>query len=160
MIKASEPSKAAVRKKPRQLSMNVGEGCGKPVDKPTPGIPAWILHERRGEAFRSACLQRCTKCQAPVLYGLDADICALSVKADPTPITPLGEAIALLDGRRTFTLTDIAGRIEITTRDHWAIGGESKHPVIPEHKCNSKLDAHMQPTARRTRYVVPDEPQY
>ncbi len=143
----------------RQLALE-GVAAPAPAPKPAPGIPAWILQERRGEAFRSACLQRCTKCRAPILYGLDADICALSVKTDPTPLTPLGEAIALLDGRRTFTLTEIAGRIEITTRDHWAIGGESPHPVIPEHKCNSRLDAHMQTTTRRVRYSVPAEPQY
>jgi hypothetical protein len=160
MIKPSKASQATVRKTPRQLSMDVGAGCGKPVDKPAPGIPAWVLQERRGEAFRSACLQRCTKCRAPILYGLDADICALSARADPTPLTPLGEAIALLDGRRTFNLTETAGRIEITARDFWAIGGESRHPVIPEHKCNSRLDAHMQPTTRRARYSAPDEPQF
>jgi len=146
-----------VTAKMRQLAL---DGTPVPAPKPAPGIPAWILRERRGEAFRSACLQRCTKCRAPILYGLDADLCALSVKADPTPLTPLGEAIALLGGRRTFHLTDIAGRIEITMRDQWAIGGESAHLVVPEHKCNSRLDAHMQPHIRRARYVVPDEPQY
>ena len=55
-------------------------------------------------ATRRARAATCRGCGAKVLDGLDADVCALVATVDPTPLTAIGEVLAVLDGRRTFTL--------------------------------------------------------
>jgi hypothetical protein len=100
--------------KARQLPLD-GIAPIPPKPKRPAGVPAWILTQRAGEAFRSASLTRCRDCKAPILYGLDADMCALSVRADPTPLTPLGEALALIDGRATYSLVTADGRRNSST---------------------------------------------
>lgn len=104
-------------------------------------VPEKILAQRGGSAFRNAAARPCRTCRRTVLYGLDADVCALSVRADPVPITALGETVALLAGRATYHLAAAAGRRQLHYRDAWAIEGERKSPVVAEHRCGQVLDA-------------------
>lgn len=53
---------------------------------------------------RRAHATSCAKCGAVVMVGLDHDSCAMTVYADPVPLTPIGEVEVLLAGRRTYDL--------------------------------------------------------
>ncbi|KAB2347319.1 hypothetical protein [Actinomadura rudentiformis] len=121
--------------------------------------PAWLLRQTGG-VFRTAILGRCPRCYAPILTGLDDDNAARTARADPTPITPLGEAVALLAGRATYDLLAPYGRRELWRRDQWHISGARKHPVLPEHRCGQPLDAHIETIQAGARYVSPAEPPF
>lgn len=100
-------------------------------------IPAWLQRTLAGRHHRAAALRLCTKCKAPVIVGLDADHCALTAECDPIPLTPLGEAIALITGRRTYTLTPGPDRKELDYRDEWRIQTPTKNPILAQHKCGA-----------------------
>lgn len=77
---------------------------------PRQGHSRWLLdhliaggHLTETGLGRAARIRTCS-CGAPTLSGLDADICALEAHADPDPLTPLGEALAHVEGRRTWAL--------------------------------------------------------
>lgn len=92
----------------------------------------------RGSA-RGAKPRICERCNAPVLIGLDDDIAALDVTADPTPLDALGEILAVAQGRRTYTLAVTGGRHELNYRDEYRIRGRAPgaghYDVVPEHRC-------------------------
>lgn len=69
---------------------------------------------------RRAKPRRCNRCNAVVVVGLDADVCAFEVRVDPQPLNAAGELLALLEGRRTLTL-------------HGAASGRMLDPRWPEH---------------------------
>ncbi|MFC5744797.1 hypothetical protein [Actinomadura rugatobispora] len=122
-------------------------------------IPTWLLRTR-GDVFRTAALRTCPHCHHPILTGLDDDTAARSVRADPTPITPLGETLALLAGRATFDLQAVYGRREMWRRDQWHIQSARRWPVLPEHRCGQPLNDHMEKSPQRRRYVCPTEPPF
>lgn len=93
---------------------------------------------------RRAQPRRCRTCNAHVITGLDADRCALAVIADPTPLDAAGELLALVQGRRTFTLNHDSGRMVLNYRDdgrirHRPPGGD--YDVLPAHVCGQPLPA-------------------
>lgn len=128
----------------------------------TPSTPpahpyTWV--EKAGP--RTAKLTRCHDCRRPVLSGLDEDLGAFQVVVDPTPLTALGEALVLLDDRRT-----VAARrhgqtgLVLDRRGQWHI---SAHPagtgkpwrpsdVLPTHQCGS---APLPPQAYAAATVTP-----
>ena len=57
------------------------------------------------------------------MRGLDGDWCATSVDCDPTPVSAIGEVLALIDGRRTFELRRLGGRYELDLRTPERISG-------------------------------------
>lgn len=122
-------------------------------------IPAW-LQRVRGEAMRAARLHCCPRCGAAILSGLDDDNAARTAHADPTPITALGEAVALVAGRGTYDLMTVAGRKELWRRDEWHIGGKRKWPVIPDHECGKSLAAFGDDSWVRARYTSPEIPPF
>jgi hypothetical protein len=124
-------------------------------------IPTWLQRSRSG-ATRATGIRLCPKCRAPILTGLDAEICAFTVRVDPTPITPLGEAIALLQGRATYNLADGPNRKELDLRDQWRITMPRKYPVLPEHRCGQPLDAFNETIqhAKTKKYAMPNECPY
>lgn len=90
--------------------------------------------------------RRCPTCKASVLVGLNDDLAAFQVVVDPTPLTPIGEALALLAGRPTLHLhTDHTHRRYLARRDRWHIKGQPAgsidrlYPfdVVAEHVCNA-----------------------
>lgn len=90
-------------------------------------------------------VHRCRKCRQPVLVGLDGDLCAWIATVDRTPLSPLGEALALLAGRATYHLRQNGRRLYLDRRDRWQIAGnpagESERlwpfDVVADHVCNS-----------------------
>lgn len=104
----------------------------------------------------------CRKCRAPILAGLDGDSCAQSVEVDPTPLTAIGEAMALLGGRGTWQLVRRGGGRdghELIRRDRdlirsWPAGlteGRA-YDVLPRHKCrDNSLDQFMMPSRFETK---------
>ena len=122
-------------------------------------IPSW-LEATIGDIWRSARLRRCTRCGAPILAGLDAPRSALPVKADPTPLTPLGETVALLNRRSTYDLCDAGGRKELNYRDPFTIEGPRRYPVLAAHACGVSLAAFAEAIPVRVRYSIPDTPPF
>ena len=81
-------------------------------------------------------------CHQPVLAGLDANRCALSVMVDPYPLTPAGEVWALQSGRRTYALS----RGALERRDRWTIPGQTpshRVTVLAEHRCGDPPPADL-----------------
>lgn len=145
---------------PRQLSLAVTAPAKPiPAKKPT-RVPQDLINERGGEAWRNASTRRCPTCSQIVLYGLDGDVCALSARVDPTPLTVLGEAVAVISGRGTYNLTRVGGRQRLYLRDADAIEGDRRYPVVPEHRCGAPLHQHAERIAARVTYSIPDTPQF
>lgn len=87
---------------------------------------------------RRASARRCADCGAWTLAGLDDPRCAGAAVVDTTPLNTLGEAVALLAGRTTYTLSRRAGRLELDHRHQWAIGaGTPDGDVVAEHRCHA-----------------------
>ena len=133
-------------------------------------IPAWLADHlentgRRGRdgIGRRAYPHHCRACGQLVLTGLDNDLCAGVAHADPTPLAPLGEALALIDGRTTYALTRGPGRIELTLRDPWQItgtpAGTAGFDVVAAHTCTA-VDLPGLPSAYRPTAVALSEPPY
>jgi hypothetical protein len=75
------------------------------------------------------------------LAGLDADVMALQAFCDPTPLDARGEALALLAGRRTYTLT-LRPKPKLSRRDAETIAGDpagTGSTVLPQHHCLTPL---------------------
>lgn len=90
---------------------------------------------------RYAQTDTCRHCRAPVLTGLDEDLCAFHATTDPNPLTALGEALALLAGRRTYELRRRGeNRLGLYRRDRWQIQGRQagdQHFVVADHQCDT-----------------------
>ena len=133
-------------------------------------IPDWLAKHLedtgklgRDRIGRAARAHRCKHCGRYILTGLDNDLCAGVAHADPTPLSPLGEALALIGNRRTYTLHQTPDRLELQIRDHWQIQGNpagTRHDVLPEHTCEAvdlpKAESVHQPYAT----ALPDNPPY
>lgn len=90
------------------------------------------------KSWRTATARRCHQCRAVIAQGLDADVCATTVQVDPTPLTPTGEAHALLAGIPTYTVDRTRTRsVRLTRRaGRWKPGAPPVHDVWPEHRCH------------------------
>lgn len=79
-------------------------------------------------------------CGARIAAGLDSDRGGLRAVADLAALTPLGEALALIDGRTTYALRGRL-RLELDRRDSFHVAGSPAgsrdYPVLPEHRCGS-----------------------
>lgn len=86
---------------------------------------------------------RCRRCSAWIFRGLDADLCAGDVRVDAVPLSPLGEAVAVLAGLGTWRLSvtaTIGGRLQLDFRDPISIRAEpagalERADVLPGHSC-------------------------
>jgi hypothetical protein len=79
-------------------------------------------------------------CGIPTLAGLDSDLAGLDAWCDLGELTRYGEAMALLEGRRTYQLH--GGRLSL--RDRWQIGGKpagGRSPVLASHLCDQSIPA-------------------
>lgn len=121
-------------------------------------IPAWLLASQGG-ILRAASIAVCQKCGAPILAGLDADKCALYVRADITPIDEIGEALALMQGRRTFDLVGNWQRKELEYRHSWNIKAPRRYPVLAEHRCHAPLPPAIAKVPSMNS-ELPDEPPF
>lgn len=107
---------------------------------------------------RVAKLRRCQACPAWTITGLDADRCAFAVTTDTQPLSPLGEALAVVTGRVTFALRRTAGsRITLDHRHPIAIAatpaGAGDYDVVAAHVCGADvlptIPSKYQPSTRR-----------
>lgn len=97
-------------------------------------------------ATRKARLARCEECGYRVWRGLNADRGAQVVDADPTPLAPLGEAMARIGGWKTITLRWMLDHWIIDIRDQWIIAGEppgtrANCDVLTVHRCGIDTSA-------------------
>lgn len=97
-------------------------------------------HMTEDGVTRKARLRPCPRCPHDVLVGLDDVTCALEVHADPVPLSELGEAVALLQNRRTLNLRREGSGWVIDRRDHHDIthtpaGTAHRLDVLAEHAC-------------------------
>lgn len=94
----------------------------------------------------------CPHCSTWVITGLDADTLALEAACDPQPLNTLGEAMALVAGRRTLNLTRTRGRLELEQRwaDHVESqpAGTGRADVLAEHVCGQPIPASWNTTSR------------
>lgn len=101
---------------------------------------------------RKAKPRRCRRCGRGVLSGLDGDVLAFDVDADPIALTPSGEVGALLAGRRTYALRT-AGRPELDRRLSPHRSAEAV--VVPEHDCGWTTPTAWRAPAPRTAPAPP-----
>lgn len=96
---------------------------------------------------------RCRSCTAWVVRGLDAQWSALSVDADPVPLTTQGEAWVWLEGGRTVALFPVTDRAVLRARSRFEMrshpaGADWDGAVLPVHLCG-------RPAPRGSRYRAP-----
>lgn len=100
----------------------------------------------------------CPRCHAPTLTALDGASPSPLLVVDPTPLSPVGEALALLAGRYTVGLWQAGTHYQLVMRDSYAItgapAGTAGHDVLAQHVCNAPV-LPSAPTAHRPR--VPAE---
>lgn len=139
-------------------------------NQPTP----WLVDHLRATGAltetglsRRARPRRCYRCRAWTVTGLDADVLALEAACDPTPLSALGEVLALATGRRTVDLVATRGRLELEQRwaDHIAAfpPGSGHGDVLAEHRCglpvpDSWAAPSTHPPPRRAAAVPTDPP--
>lgn len=116
---------------------------------------SWLLdhliaagHVTETGLTRRARIRTCrhVKCRDQVLVGLDSDICALEAACDPYPLSRLGEALALVDGRRTLTLRREGPGWVLDWRDAHEITSSPaesrpRRDVVRQHRCGTPRPA-------------------
>lgn len=108
------------------------------------------LHEhlvRAGHVTETGVMRRvtarsCRRCGGPVIVGLDAMVGAFEATADPQPLNRIGEAVATLEGRRTWALNREEARYVLNPRDALEIAyhpatSRAREDVVREHRCRT-----------------------
>lgn len=130
---------------------------------------AAALRRNPDGVHRAAHSGHCRHCDAHVFAGLDAEKCALSVLVDSAPLSAVGEVLALMTGRETYSLTWFGsrGRYEIERRDQYNI--ESQAPgtnvnidIVAGHQCDSPPLPRLSTMIKRQSAIVnnPIEPPF
>lgn len=125
-------------------------------------IPTWLTRHLATVAgarpgARNLTAKTCRHCHAHVVTGLDADLMAFTAIADPAPVTPLGELLALLAGARTYDLTRAGHQYRLDVRDPGTIATSRRHPVLAGHRCGRTWDTETD-TTPPSRRVTNDCP--
>ncbi|MFF3643426.1 hypothetical protein [Streptomyces sp. NPDC002564] len=80
----------------------------------------------------------CPRCGADIITARTPDrVAAIDVRADPTPLDPVAEILARLDGRLTWCLVrgeHTADRIHWRGTEHTR-AGRCTHTVLADHRC-------------------------
>lgn len=131
-------------------------------------LPPWLQrHLQNTGAWntdgisRTARAHPCKHCHRLTLTGLDADRAAAPAHIDPTPLTPLGETLALAGNLHTYTLhwtgehLEIDGPRDATNITHHPAGTDPRTDVVAQHTCTpthlpSKPSTHTRPGAATT----------
>lgn len=96
-----------------------------------------------GGSTRRARLKTCPAgCKAWVLAGLTGITGAVDARVDPEPLSQLGEAVALLEGRGTVSLHHEGGRFVLDLRGASEIkygpaGTQEREDVLRQHRCRT-----------------------
>lgn len=80
--------------------------------------------------MRNSTSHQCRKCGAHIRSGLDADVLAFVARVDDDPVTRQGELLAILNGRRTYSLE--GGRLHRRRLHH--LQAPARAPYV-EHRC-------------------------
>jgi hypothetical protein len=139
-------------------------------------MPGWLVDrlDRAGwidastGAGRQARSTRCRDCGGHVMRGLTEHPMALSVDADPHPLTALGEAVCILGRRPTYELRYlVGGRYDLDHRDQWRIAerpaGRTRNvDVLARHICGKPPPPPWAPTmlVEPTHVTTPEEPPF
>jgi hypothetical protein len=83
-------------------------------------------------------IMTCPKCGALVMQGRDGGPVIHIVTVDPGPISQLGEAMALVDGRNTYDLYRVNGGLELHPRSAAHVRAGHKRPVVTDHRCGAE----------------------
>lgn len=118
--------------------------------------PRW-LQRKLADSQRAATLRLCPRCKAPIIVGLDDNRAARNVTCDPTPITELGEAYALVQGRTTYCFADDNGRKILWHRYEWNIKAPRRWPVLATHKCRQPMTPFAAPQPAPRKATVNDD---
>lgn len=122
--------------------------------------PTWLRdhliragHMTETGLTRRAKIRHCARCGLAVLSGLDNYTGALEAAADPIPLSPLGEAMALIAGHRTFGLHQEGGTWVLDRRDpddiaHYPAGTRDREDVVPSHVCGTAWTGPLTTTSR------------
>ena len=112
---------------------------------------------------RRVSARTCRECHAPILAAIAGDVAGIPAYVDPVPLSPLGEALAVLCGRYTCSLRPAARGLRLDLRDSYHIteaAGSGRYDVVAQHRCGaaplpealSKLPA---PTPRKKETACP-----
>ncbi len=123
-------------------------------------MTAQWLKDRRAEWARAANLRPCPTCRATVLAGLDADTAAIPTRCDPTPLTEMGEAVALLQDRTTYDLIKTKTGKELHRRNPHHITQPRRFPIFATHKCNNPLTAFIEIPPQKAEVHNDDQPPF
>ena len=103
-------------------------------------IPIWLKQRlgnpKRGRGCRAT---KCIVCKTDILAGFDEDQMALPAIADPVPLSRIGEALACVEGRKTYKLDRLGEGLALWVRNALHI---RSHPaseetiVLADHICN------------------------
>lgn len=115
-----------------------------------PHVSTWLLghlqragHVTETGASRRAKVKKC-RCGQAIIVGLSDEVCAWEARVDGVPLSPLGEALARVEGRWTYQLTKGGDRFVLDWRDaskivFWPAGTKDRCDVLREHRCHSSL---------------------
>ncbi len=111
-----------------------------------------------GYSRRVTC-RRC-RCDQLILAGLDGDMCALPVDADPAPLDAFGEMLARLGGRSTYALRT-RPYLRLTRREAYGIryspAGDpgSRFDVLAAHACGQQTNLPAVRSVHATKVAPP-----
>lgn len=140
-----------------------------------PGLPDWMarrliaqgLMDEATGATRRARAVACERCGLAVWRGIDEEWGGMAVDCDPLPLSRIGEAQAVMYGRRTYELSESGGRLELWRRDRWRIksrpAGTKRMDVVVGHDCGNTQQFDTDETNRPIRAKksdLPDEPPF
>lgn len=139
-------------------------------------MPNWLIDrlDRAGwidattGAGRHARAAKCPACGGHVMRGLTEHPMAISVDADPHPLTATGEAVCVILGRPTYELRYLAGRrYDLDHRDQWRRKGRPAGvtrnvDVLAAHICQRPPPPPWAPTMldEPTHATTPEEPNF
>lgn len=104
-------------------------------------------------ASHNARIVRCQTCRRPVFLGL---IVGLVYVCDTYAISPMAEALALLLGRRTFTIRFGTDRMSLDWRGKWAPPiGSRDVDVLVQHHCHDPVEFERIPSVADRRLIQP-----
>lgn len=101
----------------------------------------------------------CRTCGRFLLVGLDADRAALPIGLDPRPLTPTGEAVALICGAETYTGRRFRAGLSADRRSAREIAQRRDETVLAAHRCGINYPVALtRPPPEPDPVAGPDEP--
>lgn len=133
--------------------MKPGERTTLAIPDPHPSgtgwLPQWVTDQIHTPAplARRAVFTTCRHCQEIIIHGLDADLLAEEVRADPTPLTTPQEVACILAGRPTYQIQITNQDLKIIDRQaRWQTpGNKPRRPIIPKHQCGARFPGFIIP---------------